>query len=397
MSVIGIIAEYNPFHSGHAYHIRQAREALGGDASVLCVMSGNWVQRGDAAIADKWQRAAMALRGGADLVLELPTPWATASAEGFARGAVQILKGSGIVNVLSFGSESGDAAPLRAVAECLDTEDYRAALQAHLQKGLSFPVARQRAATALLGAEAACLQSPNNNLGIEYLRALRALDCEMEVLTVCRRGGAHDSEIPEGGHASASYLRKTLLSGETSLSLLPYLSAEDGEALAAAEFSSLSFAERAVFARLRAMSAEDFLTLPDCGEGLHHLLARAALESESLEALYDGVKSKRYTHARIRRLVLYAFLGLHAADRPEAPPYLRVLGMNARGKALLAKMRKRATLPILTKPSHSKRLDAEAQALFALEARCTALYALCRTDFGSGSNKNEFNSNPVIL
>lgn len=396
MRVIGIISEYNPFHSGHRYQISETKRRLGEDSLIVCVMSGNWVQRGDAAICDKWTRAAMALRGGADLVLELPTVWAVSSAETFAEGGVSILDATGVVDTLSFGSESGSLAPLEKIASLLSSPTYSETLRCYLNQGLSFPVARQGAATELLGEGAACLQTPNNNLGVEYLRAIHRIGSSIQPHTLLRLGAAHDSETLGQDFASASKLRQELLAGER-LSLLPYLSTSDLDALTQAGLSSLSYVERAVFARLRIMSAEDFLLLPDCGEGLHNRLARASIESSTLDELYANIKSRRYAHARIRRLVLWSFLSLTSADRPASPPYLRVLGMNHRGQRLLKEMKQSARLPILTKPAHAHHLPKEGQALFALEARCTTLYDLCRADFGNGAGKMEYSESPVIL
>ena len=171
MRTIGIIAEYNPFHSGHRHHIQAVRQAFGADCAVVCAMSGNWVQRGEAALADKWTRTALALRQGVDLVVELPTPWAVSSAEPFARGGVGLLTATGVVDTLSFGSEAGALPPLQAAADCLASPAWQEVLRQGLAEGLSFPVARQQAATALLGDAARCLQGPNNNLGVEYLLA----------------------------------------------------------------------------------------------------------------------------------------------------------------------------------------------------------------------------------
>lgn len=395
MRVIGIISEYNPFHSGHRYQIEESKRSLGADSAVVCVMSGNWVQRGDAALCDKWTRAAMALRGGADLILELPTPWAVSSAETFAWGGVSLLDATGVVDTLSFGSECGALAPLEQAASLLSSPGYSVVLREYLNKGLSFPVARQSAARDLLGDTAQCLETPNNNLGVEYLRALARVGSSIKPHTLLRQGSAHDSDTLGQDFASASKLRNELLLGERR-SILPYLSSPDLDALSQVSFSSLSFAERAVFARLRSMCAEEFLALPDCGEGLHHRIAAATLTSNTLEELYAAVKSRRYTHARIRRLVLWAFLSLTASDRPERPPYLRVLGMNRRGQSLLKEMKQTARLPILTKPAHSKQLHQEGKTLFALEARCTALYDLCRNDFGLTKGKSEYTENPVI-
>lgn len=394
MHTIGIIAEYNPFHSGHRYHLEHLRKEYGTDCGIICVMSGNWVQRGDAALNDKWTRAQLALTGGADLILELPTVWAVSSAESFARGGVSLLNATGVVDTLSFGSEAGHLAPLQAVAEVTDSPAWQAILQENLQKGMSFPTARQNAATALLASEADCLHDANNSLGVEYLRALHHTSSHMMPHTVRRLGAGHDSHKPDT-HVSASYLREQILS-EHPASLIPYLT-KPAEALLRHDPAALSFCTQGVLARLRLLTEADFSKLPDCTEGLGHRLEKAVREATSLPALYAMVKSKRYAHARIRRLVLWAFLGLSAESRSTTPPYLRVLGFSVRGQALLRQMKETATLPILTKPAHAKGLSKEAAALFETETQCTLLYDLCRKNFGTIDGKNEYTQNPVRL
>lgn len=212
MEAAGIVAEYNPFHGGHAFHIAETRRRLGGCA-VVAVMSGNWVQRGECAVLDKWTRTRAALEGGVDLVLELPTPWAVSSAESFARGAVELLAASGVVTCLSFGSECGEADRLRQVADCLDSPRYPDALRRFLEEGAPFALCRQRAAEELLGPElAGLLACPNNNLGVEYLRALNALGSGIRPVTVRRAGAGHDGgDHPD--YPSASFLRGEVLSG----------------------------------------------------------------------------------------------------------------------------------------------------------------------------------------
>lgn len=363
MATAGIVAEYNPFHRGHAWHIARTRQTLGADTAVVCVMSGHWVQRGECALTDKWSRVALALSGGADLVLELPTPWAMASAEAFARGAVGLLAATGVVDVLSFGSETGELAPLRAAAAALDGPDYPERLRAGLARGLSFPAARQ----AAVGAD--CLASPNDNLGVEYLRALPP---GMEALTIPRRGAAHDGPAA-GGFASASELRALLRAGRAA-EADPYLPAPwSGEA------ASMAHIDRAVLARLRTMDEVDWAALPDGGaaEGLPARLARSARTADSLEDFYARAKTKRYPHARLRRLALAAFLGLRAAERPPAAPYVRVLGLSGRGRALLRRMKETCALPVVVKPAQARALDGDARALFEAEARRTDLFGLC--------------------
>ena len=366
METAGIVAEYNPFHRGHAWHIAETRRRLGGDAPVVCVMSGHWVQRGECALADKWLRAALALDRGADLVVELPTPWAMASAESFARGAVSLLAATGVVDVLSFGSETGELAPLEEAAAALDAPDYPERLRAALGRGLSFPAARQEAAGA------ACLSAPNNNLGVEYLRSLRALGSTIRPLTVPRQGAGHDGPAA-GGFASASELRRLLRAGRGE-EAAPYLTAPWS-----GELADMQHIERAVLSRLRTMGEGDWAALPDGGgaEGLPSRLAKAAREAVSLEDFYTRAKTRRYTHARLRRLALAAFLGLRAAERPAAPPYVRVLGLGGRGRALLRKMKDTCPLPVIVKPAQARELDGPARTLFESEARYTDLYGLC--------------------
>ena len=366
METAGIVAEYNPFHRGHAWHIAETRRRLGGDAPVVCVMSGHWVQRGECALADKWLRAALALDRGADLVVELPTPWAMASAESFARGAVSLLAATGVVDVLSFGSETGELAPLEAAAAALDAPDYPERLRAALGRGLSFPAARQEAAGA------ACLSAPNNNLGVEYLRSLRALGSTIRPLTVLRQGAGHDGPAA-GGFASASELRRLLRAGRGE-EAAPYLTAPWS-----GELADMQHIERAVLSRLRTMGEGDWAALPDGGgaEGLPSRLAKAAREAVSLEDFYTRAKTRRYPHARLRRLALAAFLGLRAAERPAAPPYVRVLGLGGRGRALLRRMKDTCPLPVIVKPAQARELDGPARTLFESEARYTDLYGLC--------------------
>ncbi len=373
MDAVGIVAEYNPFHAGHALHIRETRRMLG-DCAVVAVMSGNFVQRGDCAVLDKWTRARAALEGGADLVLELPTVWAVSSAESFARGAVEILAATGVAAYLSFGSECGDAYPLRRVAECLDCALYQAGLRRFLDEGMPFAACRQAVIRGLLGERAADLLScPNNNLGVEYIRALNALNSPIKPVAVLRAGAGHDGG-DHPAYPSASFLRERMLAG-----VLP-----------ADNPASLRSGERGALSRLRAMEPEDFAALPDSGEGLDARLYQAVRGGRTLEEVYALAKTKRYAHARIRRMALWGALGLRASDRPAHPPYLRVLGAGGRGRALLREMKDRAALPIVTKPAHGKGLP-----LLELEARCTDFYELCRRE--PGGCGAEWTHSPVMV
>lgn len=379
MNAIGMIAEYDPFHSGHRYHIESTRAALGRDLPVVCAMSGNWTQRGAAALTDKWTRARLALAGGADLVLELPTPWAAASAERFARGAVELLGRTGVVDVLSFGSESGDLDQLRQAADALNGPDYPERLRRGLEKGLSYAAARAEAAGC------PCLDEPNNNLAVEYLRAVDGLGLDMTFLTVRRAGDGHNTPASGGKYASASALRTLLRAGdERAWGWMP----EGSRTLLAGGFASLDRAFPAILARLRTMTPEQLARIPDCSEGLENRILEAAGRAESLEELYGLAKSKRYAHARIRRVVLRAFLGLE--ELPERIPYLRVLGMTGRGRELLREIKKKGELPVITKPAHGKEAP-----LLEAEARYTDLYALCFDPVRPA--ELEWTTSPVVL
>ena len=396
MHTIGIVAEYNPFHSGHAYQIRQSKQRLGGGGTVVAVMSGNWVQQADCAIADKWTRARLALLGGVDLVLELPTVWAVSSAEAFSFGAVSLLNAAGVVDCLSFGSELGDVAPLRQVAEALESPGFSQALVPFLHRGLPFAAARQAALEEQIGPAAEALSAPNNTLGIEYLRALSRLHSTIHPLTVRREGAAHNSLTEETEYRSATQIRLSFRSGEGQ-NAAAYLHPEAPALILEQGMPSLALVSRALLARLRTMTVQDWAALPDAGaaEGLPQRLERAGRVCSSPEDFLTRCKTKRYAHARLRRLLLWAYLGLTETDRPAAPPYLRVLGFNTRGQELLRQMKDRAALPILTKPAHARELDEPGRRLFQLEARCTDLYDLCCPDIPAPGR--EWTTGPVVL
>lgn len=399
MKIAGIVAEYNPFHTGHAYQIEQTRACLGEESAVIAVMSGNWVQQADCAIADKWTRTRLALTGGADLVLELPTVWACSTAESFARGAVSVIQACGVVDTLSFGSECGDIEGLKRVADCLDGPEYDQRVGELINNGATFAVCRQQAVEELIGIELGRLLSrPNNNLGVEYIRALKALNSKTEPMTVLREGAAHNSTGQTAQFVSATQIRMELAEGDWDAAqrYLP----EGGRTLLEGHTvaqSGLEQVERAILSRLRTMTAQDWERLPDCGaaEGLPRRLERAGKSCVSVDDFFEQAKTKRYTRARLSRLVLWAFLGLSEADIPEQPPYIRVLGFNERGREVLRRMKERAVLPVLTKPAHARELDEAGRRLFELEARCTDLYDLCFETVPAPGR--EWNTDPVIL
>lgn len=398
MKSIGIIAEYNPFHTGHKWQIAELRRRFGEDAGIVCVMSGNFVQRGEFAIVRKHIRAAAAIHGGADLVLELPLPWAISSAEGFGRGGVEVLDATGVVDTLAFGSECADTPRMVRIARALRTTAFAAALKEELKKGDSFAAARQRAAETVMGEDASVLGSPNDILGVEYQKALQELGSGIEPLALSRVGAAHDGGAADG-YASASYIRKSILTGEPpSAYLTPDMRRlYEEERIVGRAPVHIDTAERAMLVKLRTMSEADYFSYDDGGEGLYHRFYAASRTSASLHSLLGAVSTKRYAYARLKRMAIAMYLGVKPSDRPEHVPYLRVLAMNGRGKNILHEMRAKAKLPVLVKPADVRKLSKCARDLMEQEARSSDLYALAYPDLSQSVGGCEWTTDPVII
>ena len=372
MKTAGIITEYNPLHYGHLALIQAVRQQFGEDTAVICAMSGDFVQRGDFALVRRHARAEAAVRSGADLVLELPLPWAVSSAEGFAQGGVEVLTATGLLDVLAFGSECGDTAALLRTVKALEGNAFQAALRAELTKGDSFAAARQRAVAALLSpSDAALLSDPNNTLGIEYCRALLRVGAAPVLFTIPRTGAAHDAAPENAGGYSASAIRHLLAEGRRADALSRMVPAMrtvyEAEETAGRAPVFAAACERAILARLRSMTPAEFDALDTGHEGVGQRLYNASRNAATLDAVLDNAKTKRYAYARLRRMVLWAYLGLTPAKLPASVPYLRVLAANETGRALLGRMRKTARLPVITKPAAIRSLFPDAQRLFETE------------------------------
>lgn len=332
--VTGIICEFNPMHNGHKYLINSVKKNK--NDAVICCMSGNFVQRGEFAVADKFQRARTALENGADLVIELPTVYSTLSAEGFCKAGVKLIEATGVADRIAFGAENNNIDELSKIAEILKDNTVQKQIAAEMKSGISFPAARSRILNTNL------LDFPNNILAVEYLKAA-SLPCT----AIKRIGKGHDSDDEE---YSASAIREKMSSNE---------------------ICSIFNCEIAVLAKLRTMYSEDFKKIADVNEGLENRITAAVKESVSLEELYSLIKSKRYTLSRIRRIILRAYLEI--TEKPEEPPYIRILGFNEKGRGLLSKMKKSASKPIITKLSDC---DASTLPFFEQECRFTDLYNL---------------------
>lgn len=376
MRVAGIIAEYNPFHRGHEAQLRRLRELGGPDCALVVALGGCFTQRGEAALYTKYARAEAAVRCGADLVLELPLPWAASSAEGFARGGVGVLSALGAVDTLVFGSECADAARLRRIAALTEEEGYPALLKKALGEGIGFASARQRALEALAGESLPELRTRNDILAVEYLRALRAQASPLEALPLPR---------------FADYPPASALRGmEDFLPLVPEEAAvvfRREEALG--RRARPGGLDTAILARLRSMTDGELAALPGAGEGLQNRLKKAALAAGSLEELAALATTKRYPAARIRRMALAALLGIPAGLEKGLPPYLRVLALNTKGAALLH--RASPAVPVITKPSDGR------GEIFRLEARACGIYALAFPEAAQRRGDLDYTATPFVL
>ena len=376
MDVIGVVGEFNPFHLGHYHHFQKSREALGTDAPIVCVMSGDFVQRGSPAAFDKHARAAAAARCGADLVFELPLPWCVSSAERFAGGAVGLLDSLDFVTHLSFGSEAGSLAPLTALALTASEPENIEKIKAQMTQGMSFAAAREKVLHDALGGEAKLLEKPNNLLSVEYLKALFACRSSMTPMTTLRTGAQHDERTALGPTRSASQLRSMMEAGEDISAYVP----ENARAMPRERMAegrgpvTSESLELPMLSRLRLRTQEDFNALPDATEGLGNRLYRAVRSEASVDAILSAVKTKRYPLSRLRRMLLCAALGVTAQLGGDRPPYARLLASTERGRALLKTMPE--ALPLITKPAAAKELDGEARRIFELTADARDFYVL---------------------
>lgn len=329
MQIAGIICEYNPLHLGHKKQIDFLKSR---GYAVVCLMSGNFVQRGEPAIFDKMTRARAAVDAGADLVLELPVPYALSSAEGFAAGGVEIL--SRLCDTLCFGAEDANTAALMDLARGLLSPEFSQKLRPHLDTGLSFPAARTKA-LAEMGLCAQLLDTPNNILAVEYCKAILSQNSPLKVLPIYRGGSYHDEEA-DAENPSATSLRNLLLNGEKWDDFVPEAAVSCFENT---PIHSLKHAEKAILYRLRTMTDAEFEALPYGSEGLWRKLMHASRECGTLEEIIAATKSKRYTRTRIDRMILCAFLELTAGDLKSPVTYCRVLAFNDTGRTILKKVR----------------------------------------------------------
>jgi predicted nucleotidyltransferase len=410
-TVNGIIAEYNPFHNGHSYHIQQAKEDTGADYTVIA-MSGNFMQRGTPALLDKYKRAEMALRNGADLVLELPSVYAASSADYFATGAVTLLDRLGVVDFLNFGSECGDVELLQQIADILveEPEEYASFLKEQLHQGLSYPLARSKALIHYqpeLGDYINVLSSPNNILGIAYLKALRRRQSKMKPTTVSRVFSEYHDRLTGEYHSSSLALRQAIYDSqdihllasqmpESSFRILENALSDNGP-------MRLNDLSAALHYKLLMEADKGYTDYLDVSQELSDRICNHLYEYTSFREFCDLLKTKDMTYTRVSRCLMHILLDMKI-EFPEQYRqgdyirYARVLGFRREAEPLFAAIKKSACIPLLTKIADAEQvLDSQGYDLFQKELRINAVYESAAAIKSGRPMTNEYRSPIVII
>ncbi len=338
---------------------------------VACVISGNFVQRGDTAIIPKFRRAETALLAGADIVLELPVPWSMSTAQNFALGGVSQLSAIGI-DSLYFGSESGDKNELLRVADILSSDTYNLLIKERLASGITFAKLRSDIVSDLLGRDSDVLLNPNDTLAVEYILAGRKLGLSVDYVPVERIGASHNDKEEQNGYSTATLLREAINNNDYGY-VTKYLSEEIYDIVSDSPKSDIEKLDIAVISKLKQMSLDEFGQIADMSEGLDNLMYKSLRECFTVSELLDKVKSKRYTMARLRRLILSAFLDINRSFFLKEPPYVRVLGFRKNGEKYLCG---NGIKPIITKISQIEKLDDISKKVFNKENSINEIYAL---------------------
>lgn len=409
--VLGIVAEYNPFHNGHFYHMQESKKNTEAD-SCICVISGNFTQRGEPSIVNKWAKTYMALCCGADLVIELPTIYSISSAENFASGAIKIFDSLKIVTDISFGAECNDLATLNNIANVFYSEpaNYKTILNHELKRGLSYPMARENAVLMYLNdikRYANVLSNSNNILAIEYLKALKQQKSMIQPNIVPRKNVYYNDQKIVDDFASATAIRKLMLNREYAevRKVVPRSTYQ----IIGEEYKKnhiilgIKRYEKEIIYALRVMPIEEIQNLPDVNEGLEFAIKKAASETNNIEELIEKVKSKRYTQTRIQRILLYVLLGITKKDMEDSKkmvPYVRVLGFNSRGKILISEiMNQNPKLNMITSVGKyvNKKMPKNKQLtrMLDLDINATNIYTL---GYGGESKANlDYTQNMIII
>lgn len=413
MQAVGIIAEYNPFHNGHKWHADKARE-ISGCSFVIAVMSGNFVQRGEPAIFDKWQRAEMAIKSGIDLVIELPVVYAVRSAQYFAAGGIRLLNSLGIVSHVCFGAEHDDLKTLSEIAQITDSRQIQQTLHDNLKTGSTYAAALGKALQQQCDISNDLITSPNNILAIEYLRAIKNLAPSLMPLPVKRQhAGYHDTGIT-APFASATAIRQALLEklqidDEMSTVIPPASQKVIAEALRIWRGPvNLQAFSNIVLAKIRTANIQYLEELPDVSEGLQYKISDSALNATNIDELLSMIKSKRYTRTRLQRIIIHALFGLTKSQLVTfdkcGPLYARVLAFNQKGRTILKYISQSAAIPIITKTTrflNSKQRSGNdltpLQTMLAYDTLASDIYVLGMPASHWSSGGWDFRHSPVYI
>ncbi|WIF94603.1 nucleotidyltransferase [Caminicella sporogenes] len=394
MKILGIIAEYNPFHNGHKYHLNKSLKITGA-THTIAVMSGNFLQRGEPALFDKWERAKMCIKEGLDLVIELPTIYACNSAEFFAKGSISILNSLNIVDYICFGSESGKIENLKNIADilCDEPKEYKLLLKKYLNTGITFPKARELALKeylkqfSILNMKEDVLNSPNNILAIEYLKALKQLNSSIKPITIERIKADYNSDKFYENICSATAIRKFLLNNLDKIDTLKNVIPENSfEILIDNILKSkgpifIHDLEQIIFYKLRTASPNDLKQIHDINEGLENRLKKACLISNSLKELIDNIKTKRYALTRIQRILINSLINITKSDielikKDFQPKYLRILGFSKKGTDIIKMIKKSCDIPIITNLKQYYPQDKIAKRILEIDIISSDIYSL---------------------
>ncbi len=385
MKTVGIVAEYNPLHNGHQYHIHMSKELSRADF-VIAVMSGNFVQRGEPAILDKWHRTKMALLSGVDMVIELPVLFSCASAEYFAAAAVKLLEDTGLVDFICFGSESGNLKELMQAASLFinETAEFQLLIKQFLNSGNSYPVARMKAYEVFSNTQSNILSNPNNILGIEYLKALLNLKSDITPLTIPRKGANYHSTDINTSYASASALRQALyrndwekIAHHVPTNILDILKESFSRGIA--PISMDSYMQSLQYC-IRKMPQDELGQIFEVSEGLENRIRRFAPKCNSINEIITSIKTKRYTYTKIQRILLHILLDITAQQinslhQQNHLPYIRVLGFRRSKEILLKKLMQSAKIPVITNLKNAKnQVDAIGNSLLHIEEKTTDIF-----------------------
>lgn len=400
MKILGVVTEYNPFHNGHKYHIEKSKEITGADA-VVAVMSGNFMQRGEPAIFDKWSRASAAVMSGVDLVIELPTVFALNSAEYFGFGSCYILNHLGVIDSLVFGSEDGNINSVKAVSHLLmsSKEDIAKAVAKHMSDGHSFPKAREMAIVELSGeSHDLNLSKPNNILGIEYFKALLHMKSSIDVDTVKRISADYNDPSLKAEISSATAIRKHIISGGNIGELAANVPSATLELINQSEnYVCLEDLSAIVISLLRRSTSEELSLIHDVSEGLENKIIYEANNTESIDELIENLKSKRYTRTRIQRILLKILLNIKddyiGKSFELEPKYVRILAFNDKGREIIKMAKKKSELPIITNLDRLENYHEDIRSMLTYDIRSTNIYSMI-SDLSSNA---DFKNRPIYV